>query len=970
MAAPPQVPTVPNTPLLNRHREDDYTQGNTRLPSGPCNYINVNSGGNAPKCGCRRFTEKSVELFGGGQTRPGLCFCEHHSCFHDHDPVDGPRVLANVPATGGMSLTPIPSVYRQSPAQQDHEMQDVQPEVGRPMKSDSLPDTLQWSRYVKSGSSLGSLPAIPSQCLLPSDDGSRASSSQPGNMRPFAGLGLNTLSHIPKANSSGLKGQLLPGNERRVQVYEDSAGKQYLQSLTEIATPSLQSSQDLDAGAAFGNNIAKAQNALLRISEERSQDPPPDEDSRTVSNGVHTTLVRHEERDEKLLPRLRSIINHVADYPMKIQNHEQRLDALENASFSHPVMDGDLDNRVEDLETRVDELEKSRIPQSDEGSFGGRRYVEASIDSRMSNTSSALIAAAIDNIDNDRIEALEAQITELQATAPPSHARPWEMEVVFLPFGTRLNGIWSSKHLTSQQLRMNSTAGEESQIQYSSVAAAQASLAAQDEIVSWERSMNRLGNEQDAWLMPRVCGLRSRIGERLRSRGLVKLLQITGSDARDVQAAMLAAFGDLPNMLADDPYSHHNHVRPPISDLLSNYHGLHSSWVPLRKLHKDDNLRFLNTTEMVTPALWTAHFLSSSVATRIHGTRRLYVTQPDGYVQHLRGESAEWTWQKLRQLPRVYPDAQSIDHTPEADAHEPCWEHDECLDPPQSIHSSFASHHTSLSIRTNPHDHETEPSSPSDHFSSQAANPNLSTTPTSLALPPSGGPLSPLRERHPFRPLHTRTVSMPSLIPIKSSPSMPKRRITSFEHEQEHDSQSSPIRTVPAALKRRRTRSPSRPRDTPRYSAGPPSPYTFVDDIVERNKRYATPSAYATPHSNAPYVEASRHLQDDDEEDGSATDEVQADEGYDRHALSDYDSDEASDGGHQPDEDVWEGVQDDESRNVGKVRGLRQDGNDDDAMASEASSLPSEYPSRQPEVYSETKAGFRIHIDDEVEDAF
>lgn len=955
MAAPPQVPTVPNTPLLNRYREDESTHGNTRLPSGPCNYVNVDSGGNAPKCGCRRFTERPVELYGGGQTMPGLCFCEHHSCFHDHDSVDVPRVLFDVPATGGMSLTPRPSVYRQSLAQQDHEMQDVQPEVGRPMKSDSLPDTLQWSRYVKSGSSLGSLPAIPSQCLLPSDDGSRASSSQPGHMRPFGGLGLNTLSHIPKASSSGLKGQLLPRDERRMQVYEDSAGKQYLQSLTEAATPSLQASQDLDAGIAHGNAIAKVQDKLQRISEERSQGLGPDEDrSRTLSNiGVHSTVVRHEE---------------------EIQNHEQRLDRLENASFSHPAIDelqdttGDLDTRVGELETRLDELKKTLV-QSDAGSFAGRQQLEGSIDSRMSNTSSALIAAAIDRIDYDRIEALEAKINELQATAPPSHAHPWEFEVVFLPFGSRLSGIWSSQHPMTQRCRMSSTAGEDTQTQYNSIAAAQA---IHDETVSWENMTKSFGNEQDLWLMPRVCGLRSRIGERLRSRGLVKLLQITGPGARDVEAAMLAAFGDVPKLLAEDPYSHHPRTRQPIPNSLGNYHGLNSFWVPLRKLHKNDNLRFLNTSEMVTPALWTAHFLSSSVATRIHGTRRLYVTQSDGYIQHLRGDHAEWTWQKLRQLPRVYLDAQAFDHTPEADAHEPCWELDELLDPPPSIHSSFASHHSILSIRTNSHDQEAEPTSPSDHFSSHAASPIASTTPTSLAPPPAH-PLSPLKERHPFRPIHTRTVSMPTLIPIKSSPSMPKRRITSFEHEYEHDSQSSPIRTVPAALKRRRTRSPSRPRDTPRYSAGPPSPYTYLDDIVERSKRGTTPFAYATPHSNAPYIEASRHLQHDDDEEGSATDEVELDEGYDRHALSDYDSDEASDVGHQPDDDVWEGVQEDESRNalVGKTLGLRQDKGVDEDMASEASSLPSEYPSRQPEgLYSETKAGFRIHIDEEVENAY
>lgn len=111
-------------------------------------------------------------------------------------------------------------------------------------------------------------------------------------------------------------------------------------------------------------------------------------------------------------------------------------------------------------------------------------------------------------------------------------------------------------------------------------------------------------------------------------------------------------------------------------------------------------------------------------------------------------------------------------------------------------------------------------------------------------------------------------------------------------------------------------------------------------------------------------------MQDDDDE-GSATDEI--DEGYDRHALSDYDSGEASDVAHQPDEE-WEGVQDDESRNThtlsGKAYGGLRKNDDDEDMASEASSSPSEYPSHQPEgLYSETKAGFRIHVDDAVEDA-
>jgi hypothetical protein len=89
-------------------------------------------------------------------------------------------------------------------------------------------------------------------------------------MKPFGGLGLNTLSHIPKPGNSGQAKGRPPGNERQMQICEDSHGNRFLQSLTEVATPSVRS-LNLEAGLAFGKNVAKVQNALQRISEERSQ---------------------------------------------------------------------------------------------------------------------------------------------------------------------------------------------------------------------------------------------------------------------------------------------------------------------------------------------------------------------------------------------------------------------------------------------------------------------------------------------------------------------------------------------------------------------------------------------------------------------------------------------------------------------------------------------------------------------------
>ena len=172
----------------------------------------------------------------------------------------------------------------------------------------------------------------------------------------------------------------------------------------------------------------------------------------------------------------------------------------------------------------------------------------------------------------------------------------------------------------------------------------------------------------------------------------------------------------------------------------------------------------------------------------------------------------------------------------------------------------------------------------------------------------------------------------------------------------------------PQALKRLRTRSPSHPRDTPRWSVGPPSPYPHIEEFTDL-KRGTTPFAYATPYSNAPYIERriSGEFNDDgDDEPGSTTEEF---EGGERNALSDYDSY----GGEQS-QDEWEGVQDhselqdSESHmaGLGYTGSLRPNQEDSDE---EDSSCPSEYPSNQPPdvVSSDAKAGFQIHIDEEAE---
>src|SRR5690606_37279455 len=135
-----------------------------------------------------------------------------------------------------------------------------------------------------------------------------------------------------------------------------------------------------------------------------------------------------------------------------------------------------------------------------------------------------------------------------------------------------------------------------------------------------------------------------------RSRGFIKTVQVRGPDARDVQLAIHKAFG---NVL--EPSTHliyHSKAAP--ESPLNEFLGLRQDWVPLRKIHKDNRLRFLAPAEMATPALWGFTFLMSSVvmkAPKTIGTHRLYITQPEAYIQdYITGNRAlmpAWTWQRI-----------------------------------------------------------------------------------------------------------------------------------------------------------------------------------------------------------------------------------------------------------------------------------------------------------------------------------
>lgn len=964
--------------------------------------------------------------------------CEHHACFHETQPsqeMTARQVVVSSETSQSQGIkiqdSSMPSTLRGTQVQHAQlGAVDSYPErggpnmIGDPRIDGSLPDSIQWNQLIHSEPRSSGIPPIPSDCLLPLDVSSGGFTGDSQSFQRRLGLGLvpslnGSQDYEPQGETHGDLSSLFHQDITRTELTGS-----FDQSATDVNTP--RCSPRPGQADTFEDHVSGLRSAVDELAtaqgQPRSEAHEPNNPSQLLGNSTAIAIrpasdsshqagsgngVSHSMVVRNVLPNLQTILKHVTAFPTlstQAQNHEHRLDLLENASYSNAAIEEikeklDLaDERVGEVESRVEELEKAQAAMTEVGSVTSfRRGAHAADSTSMaSQTSSAMISAAIGQHElTSRIESLESQFNDIKSSALPSFSCPWEIEVVFLPFGSKLKGLWSTlNQFPSQRSRNNSMATDDwTQTQSATLARVQATLDKNGpRRQNWEDLQH--GGDYE-WLVAKACGHSSKVEERLRSRGLVKTIEVKGPDARDVQAAMVTAFGDLLGLFAGEGADQPKTGQQPQTPM-SHYHGLRTSWIPLRKLHKDSRLRFLDPSEMVTPAIWTVTFLSSSVVMRASGAKRLYVTHRDGYMQS-DALSRDWSWQRLRELPRVYPEVNSSAQVLEADALEECWQYDERLDPPPSIHTSFNSQHSSLSIRqVAQQDPDYHPSLSSDSsLTSAVPSPDLSTTPTSVT---HARPISPLMERQHTRPLRTRTISMPSMIPLKTSPTLPtKRRIASFDHEGYQGSpQSSPIRPTSAlAFKRQRvSRSPSRPRDTPRWSAGPPSPYFEGLAGDAERKRGTTPFAYATPHSNIPYVDARprsaagtglgmggdgyTYDYDDLDDHGSTTDEIGA-EGIDD--VDDEDFEDGSDGigvktldcGRQPEDDVWEGVEemdaendDDDEDQEHKALSDEDEDNEDDGDESDVSSQPSEYPSTQPiGMYRGNKGSFHIHVDDE-----
>ncbi|KAL2114528.1 hypothetical protein VUR80DRAFT_6013 [Thermomyces stellatus] len=851
---------------------------------------------------------------------PYVCMCSHHACYHDYQtkpaqaPAAAPGPENDQQKTRG-ALTPLQDIsFRFTPGMPntldlpglDGAVDTTDAE--RPLDAGlglrhiqgtagpdgSLPDTLCWGDTRQSPSNrVSTLPPIPSQCLMPSRPSSAAESSQSRYLRPFAGRGLQTLSGVRDSQKGRrpLQERAVDPEPATTKVVEESRGK------ADHVEPSQQE-------------------------KPRPSGPNPSQD------------LGDTQPFSSLQGLSREAARNLSD---AIEAHEQRLDRLENVSFSVAGHEectdkhDQMDLRVTELESRVSEVERAMNDNSSHTTAHAAHSdrFDGSTCSVISDNANATARPMHSFEIRSQFQSMEAQISRLQAALPPSFDNPWEVEVVFLPFPLRK--VWQESHEFKGEPPDPKT---DEWTQLPSTYSAAAMRAQSPFGGEWSR-----GHDFE-WLLPKACVPKGLVDRRLRSRGLVRTISVKGPDARSVQAAMSSVFSGVMRDMRTAAMGRSS--RYAMSSLSAQFLGLSNDWVPLRKIHKDSRLRFLSPAEMVTPALWDVQFLNSVI---MKGSEpRLFVTQPEAYVQDMYAYETGWTWQRLKELPRFYQDAGAPGEIPGPDALEEHWTFNELLDEPLG---------RSRSNTPAPPRAPRRSSSPSQQY--------FTTVESVFRSIPSRGttPAPPRARKKPQLP-RIRTKSMPPSTSPFISPSANRRVVSGGSGERQV---MAPVRAS-GAITKRRTRSPSRARFTPRWSTKSPSPALGA-------VRSTTPFNYATPYSNGPPEPQPAYVAGQQAD--SADEDYEIDI-FDDGSFYDYEdeNEEDSPGSVEvvpqllpgqnsqqlPEDEPWPGIEDrmSDGENV-DPRAEEADGEGD----SETSSQPSEYPSTQ--AWNGENVGFRIHED-------
>jgi hypothetical protein len=581
---------------------------------------------------------------------------------------------------------------------------------------------------------------------------------------------------------------------------------------------------------------------------------------------------------------------------MAFRELNDRMDGFEANSFAH-VNPEDVnqqfqlvDDRLLHLESRMEDHEKmheaidadrssrDQMPLNRRGPTASeslQSFQSASVAHSM--TSVSLAAAAIDRKEIEvKLEGIEDRLGTLEAAALPTSVAPWTIEVVLLPWGKDLRGIWYSPDEAMHDSTQVRTQDTEEWTQARSVRSmSRSSLPLNEANSGWSsQAISQWADETDDWLFPKACGRNNLAYQRLQSRGFVRNVSITSANAGDIQHAIGKAFVSLLEHLGsaddtDDGQRLDNGERS-----VTSYPGLKASFIPLRKVFKSSRLRFLSLAEMATPALWTAQFLVSGITMRLSkAVRRLYVTQREAYLQESSAPQTCWTWQRLRELRRVRPIPEtprdgsnsqshhsnsSTSHVAEADAKESYWSFHIGLDQPSTATSSFNSAHSGqLSLRpADPYHWLTEGPVEEDAAIHSAAKIKAPLSPLSnFTRRPSIGP----RRRTYSAPLtdDDAFATAPTQPPHNTSASTSKRRLgASFDPStarRSHSRHASMSISNPKRLRLARSPSPLPTQrsqhsshairagwaNTPRRSKEPPSPF------------FSSPGPQRLPRSNS-----------------------------------------------------------------------------------------------------------------------
>ena len=791
----------------------------SQLPNGGCNFRELSSGARAPVCGCKRFWLNGNSL--AAQDQKDFCFCGHHACFHHW----------------GSQQSRAPS--------QAAAVSAVQEEAAQHTRGRNTPDGYYAVHQAGAGASPRPSAGLGIHADFPSQ--SRSINTRVWDaLNGFAreqddGAASITTSKLPSTAVPSINGDAIPPYQQRpmgppLNIPSLSLARAGFDgdmgSATEVATPSVAGTPDMRAFAPVNYQSRSLPAQLPTTLPVAQASPTPQQHNPDISQATNQVLSR--------------------DVENILQSYGRRLDVLESQSFSHvPVEEVQdkfehYDDRLLDFEQwrserdRERELEQAKRSQDSPKASSSklRRLLpnestsfssSGSFDSTAAmHTEAAVLATVATNLELEpRFEALESRVLDLENSAMPSFSRPWQVQIVLLPWGSELRGIWFTSSEATQQSQRSML--QDSEEWAGPRPAPKASFQSSASTAWTTESIEAWAEEAQDWLSPKACGPSGDVFQRLASRGLVRDLTFTGSGSKHVWDTINSAFLKV---LSSEP--------PAESEMTDQYQGLRVPFIPLRKIRKSTRLRFLSSAEMITSAAWTADFLESSALMKVNdGQRRLYITTPHAYLQT---GSEGWTWKSLQRLAVRDDRGEVQNHRIRRNvAIEACWSYNDRLDYVPSLHSSFGSR-VSRKSRGDPAEQKIIHHQPMSPLSSEA------------------------------RTLHQRTSSLPG---SESAATAIKRRVASFGTSDAGPTSSDGA--DPTSNKRPRLSvSPEAERRgvgfTPRLSREPHSPFHSDIHMIDSRSpgvlsssramppRGTTPFAYATPHSNSNFVGAAELL--------------------------------------------------------------------------------------------------------------